>query len=499
MQECRSFRYWEESRVSFQISLVTTSLDCAKTADVTFFKGNDLRPATGIILSSSGKRMVTILDLDDFSSHRRHIDQVEFNVRGDTISDPALTNKRITVCHAVMDEHEFIYNEGIPDMVIGRTIKEIACPARLQNTGELKGLTVEWREMVIFLLCCEESLTLPPQHCKGFFQKSTNNQGYMRFLKCLSNPSVIMKTLQTVGITLLAKYATPHCSPQNIDAPRRRSEISRFDRTARKLETRDVFDRQTGDPTTIVKPVQFKVRNTIPIEFNESIEMSQVSSCYQQNTSCPEGRLIHTTRDKTVNAVQSAIQEIETRWIFGSCELRFTKCGEIVQEHMDLALKSFGDLIQPRPHCTFTVLWWLVKQRTEICKLDASMAETALAISLHSFECCNGIMRSSTHEFGLVCKLCQKTLRVVKSVITSESFLNLIRDQFYLVCDPKLLVHDLCTQLMESFLEDIVIHINSIEPMKMCQFSRFSTYVDLYILLDKSHRHRFRVGKLPNR
>ncbi|GAA54230.1 hypothetical protein CLF_112787, partial [Clonorchis sinensis] len=43
--------------------------------------GNDLRPATGIVLSSTGKRMVTILDLDDLSCHRRHIDQVEFNTK----------------------------------------------------------------------------------------------------------------------------------------------------------------------------------------------------------------------------------------------------------------------------------------------------------------------------------------------------------------------------------------------------------------------------------
>ncbi|GAA50410.1 hypothetical protein CLF_104510 [Clonorchis sinensis] len=42
-----------------------------------------LRPATRIILLSNGKRMVTILDLNDLSSHRRRIDQVEFNIRDD--------------------------------------------------------------------------------------------------------------------------------------------------------------------------------------------------------------------------------------------------------------------------------------------------------------------------------------------------------------------------------------------------------------------------------
>ncbi|KER32396.1 hypothetical protein T265_01457 [Opisthorchis viverrini] len=68
-------------------------LDCAKTADVTFFKGNDLRPATGIVLSSNGKRMVTILDLDDLSCHRRHIDQVEVTTRGQSVNGtPAVSN-----------------------------------------------------------------------------------------------------------------------------------------------------------------------------------------------------------------------------------------------------------------------------------------------------------------------------------------------------------------------------------------------------------------------
>ncbi|GAA54547.1 hypothetical protein CLF_103829 [Clonorchis sinensis] len=63
-----------------------SSLDCVETDDVTFFKGNDLRPATGIILSSNAKRTVTILDLDDLSIHRRHIDQVEFNTRGHSVN-----------------------------------------------------------------------------------------------------------------------------------------------------------------------------------------------------------------------------------------------------------------------------------------------------------------------------------------------------------------------------------------------------------------------------
>ncbi|KAG5446250.1 hypothetical protein CSKR_102975 [Clonorchis sinensis] len=71
----------------------TNRLDCAKTADVKFFKGNDLRPATGIMLSSNGKRVVIIIDLDELSCHRRHIDQVEFTTGGQSAScTPAVSN-----------------------------------------------------------------------------------------------------------------------------------------------------------------------------------------------------------------------------------------------------------------------------------------------------------------------------------------------------------------------------------------------------------------------
>ncbi|GAA50664.1 hypothetical protein CLF_104881 [Clonorchis sinensis] len=77
----------------FKYRSLRTSLHCAKSADVTFFKGNDLRPATGIVLSSNGKRMATILDLNDLSCHRRHIDQVKFNTKGQSvIGTPAVSN-----------------------------------------------------------------------------------------------------------------------------------------------------------------------------------------------------------------------------------------------------------------------------------------------------------------------------------------------------------------------------------------------------------------------
>ena len=54
-------------------------LQSGDTADVTFFKGNDVRPSTGIILHSLGQRMVVVMDLEDGTCHRRHIDQVRIH------------------------------------------------------------------------------------------------------------------------------------------------------------------------------------------------------------------------------------------------------------------------------------------------------------------------------------------------------------------------------------------------------------------------------------
>ncbi|GAA55163.1 hypothetical protein CLF_107049 [Clonorchis sinensis] len=91
----------------------TKNLDCAKTADVTFFKGNDLRPATGIVLSSNGKRMVTVLNLDDVSSQRRHIDQVEFNTRVHSVKGtPAVANTNESFVDDLTVSEQNVISEG---------------------------------------------------------------------------------------------------------------------------------------------------------------------------------------------------------------------------------------------------------------------------------------------------------------------------------------------------------------------------------------------------
>ncbi|GAA48600.1 hypothetical protein CLF_101801 [Clonorchis sinensis] len=75
-------------------------------------RGNDLRPATGIVLPSNGKRMVTILDLDDLSCHRRHIDQVEFNTKGQSVNGtPAVSNTNESFADDLMASEKNVSEE----------------------------------------------------------------------------------------------------------------------------------------------------------------------------------------------------------------------------------------------------------------------------------------------------------------------------------------------------------------------------------------------------
>ena len=46
------------------------------TSDVTFYRGNDYRPSTSIVVRPLCRRMVEIIDLADGSTHRRHVDQI---------------------------------------------------------------------------------------------------------------------------------------------------------------------------------------------------------------------------------------------------------------------------------------------------------------------------------------------------------------------------------------------------------------------------------------
>ena len=62
----------------FKSRALRSSLRCLDSSDVTYFRGNDIRPTRGIITRNLGHSMVEITDLEDATVHRRHIDQLHF-------------------------------------------------------------------------------------------------------------------------------------------------------------------------------------------------------------------------------------------------------------------------------------------------------------------------------------------------------------------------------------------------------------------------------------
>lgn len=82
-----------------------SNLHMLRTSDVTFYKGNDYRPSTGVVLKNLGERMLKILDIDDLSIHRRHVDQIHYEDSGGSDS----------VSRVSRDNNEFSdnLNEGV--------------------------------------------------------------------------------------------------------------------------------------------------------------------------------------------------------------------------------------------------------------------------------------------------------------------------------------------------------------------------------------------------
>ena len=72
---------------------------CVQSAEIQYYRGNNLRPSVGIVLQNLGKRMVRILDMDDLSVHNRHTDQLRYQDSGQFVPNlPVLadTNNTIT-------------------------------------------------------------------------------------------------------------------------------------------------------------------------------------------------------------------------------------------------------------------------------------------------------------------------------------------------------------------------------------------------------------------
>ena len=71
------------------------------TTEVLFYRGNDSRPTTGVITRQVGKKMVEIIDEEDGSIHRRHMDQIH-------ISHPSDRTKQITNTSPISHDYRFV-------------------------------------------------------------------------------------------------------------------------------------------------------------------------------------------------------------------------------------------------------------------------------------------------------------------------------------------------------------------------------------------------------
>uniref|UniRef100_A0A183B8B4 DUF3504 domain-containing protein n=1 Tax=Echinostoma caproni TaxID=27848 RepID=A0A183B8B4_9TREM len=68
----------ENQAMLFKSRRLRSSLQCLDSSDVVYFRGNGLRPASGIVTRQLGQAMVEIIDFNDATVHKRHVDQIHF-------------------------------------------------------------------------------------------------------------------------------------------------------------------------------------------------------------------------------------------------------------------------------------------------------------------------------------------------------------------------------------------------------------------------------------
>jgi hypothetical protein len=95
-----------------------SNMMCLDSSEVTFYRGNDLRPASGIIIKNLGKRMASILDTTDLTIHKRHIDQLRLMDTGQSVANSAASGG---------------HNDSIPDMTQDALNLELRRSQRIQN------------------------------------------------------------------------------------------------------------------------------------------------------------------------------------------------------------------------------------------------------------------------------------------------------------------------------------------------------------------------------
>lgn len=77
----------------FKCRNLRSSLRCLNSAEVQYFRGNDIRPSTGVVLQNMGKSMIRIMDLDDLSVHNRHWNQIRFQEQAEIERDAIIQSE----------------------------------------------------------------------------------------------------------------------------------------------------------------------------------------------------------------------------------------------------------------------------------------------------------------------------------------------------------------------------------------------------------------------
>ncbi|VDP39521.1 unnamed protein product [Schistosoma curassoni] len=72
--------------------ILRLNMRCFESAEVTYHRGNGLRPSTGIVLKNHEKSVARILDINDLSTHNRHVDQIQFQEPGECVSISAVNS-----------------------------------------------------------------------------------------------------------------------------------------------------------------------------------------------------------------------------------------------------------------------------------------------------------------------------------------------------------------------------------------------------------------------
>ncbi|VDP64729.1 unnamed protein product [Schistosoma curassoni] len=80
---------------------------CLESAEVTYYRGSDLRPSMGIVLKNVGKSMVRILGINDLSTHSRHVDQIQFQEPGESVS---ISFANSNANEQILDNTEYLSN-----------------------------------------------------------------------------------------------------------------------------------------------------------------------------------------------------------------------------------------------------------------------------------------------------------------------------------------------------------------------------------------------------